>query len=163
MIPTQLQEHIELSLLELQKTSGYLIPIRKSKGRGAAARQEDIMISGYCRFCGSNLHATFVDLGMSPLANSYLTPAQLHQMEPFYPLRVYVCGSCLLVQAEEFESPESIFGDYAYFASYSDTWLQHTKTYADMAVQRFGLGKQSLVIEIASNDGYLLQHFVAKG
>jgi SAM-dependent methyltransferase len=116
-----------------------------------------------CRFCGRDLEQTFVDLGMSPLANSYLTPAQLHQMEPFYPLRVYICAGCLLVQAQEFESPESIFGDYAYFASYSDTWLQHAKHYADVAVQRFGLGKQSLVVEIASNDGYLLQYFVARG
>ena len=94
---------------------------------------------------------------MSPLANSYLTPAQSHQMEPFYPLRVYVCSGCLLVQTEEFESPDSIFGDYAYFASYSDTWLQHAKTYADMAIQRFRLNRNSLVVEIASNDGYLLQ------
>jgi SAM-dependent methyltransferase len=115
-----------------------------------------------CRFCGQSLEQTFVDLGMSPLANSYLTADQLHKMEPFYPLRVYICAVCLLVQAEEFESPQSIFGDYAYFASYSDTWLQHAKTYADMAVQRFGLSKQSLVIEIASNDGYLLQYFVTR-
>jgi SAM-dependent methyltransferase len=116
-----------------------------------------------CRFCGHRLEHIFADLGMSPLANSYLTPAQLHQMEPFYPLRVYICAGCLLVQAEEFESPESIFGDYAYFASYSDTWLQHAKTYADMAVERFGLDRQSLVVEVASNDGYLLQYFVARG
>jgi SAM-dependent methyltransferase len=116
-----------------------------------------------CRFCGQSLEQTFVDLGMSPLANSYLTSAQLYQMEPFYPLRVYICAGCLLVQAEEFKSPESIFADYAYFASYSDTWLHHAKNYADMAVQRFGLGKQSLVIELASNDGYLLQYFVARG
>ena len=116
-----------------------------------------------CRFCGQTLEQIFVDLGMSPLANSYLTPAQLHQMEPFYPLRVYVCGDCLLVQAEEFESPEAIFGDYAYFASYSDTWLQHARTYAEGATRRFRLGSRSLVIEVASNDGYLLQYFAARG
>jgi 2-polyprenyl-3-methyl-5-hydroxy-6-metoxy-1,4-benzoquinol methylase len=116
-----------------------------------------------CRFCGQSLDKIFVDLGMSPLANSYLTAAQLHQMEPFYPLRVYICANCLLVQAEEFETPESIFNDYAYFASYSDTWLQHAKAYTDAAVQRFELGKHSLVVEIASNDGYLLQYFVARG
>jgi SAM-dependent methyltransferase len=116
-----------------------------------------------CRFCGQTLEQIFVDLGMSPLANSYLTHAQLHQMEPFYPLRVYVCSGCLLVQVEEFESPEVIFGDYAYFASYSDTWLQHAKTYADVATQRFGLCSRSLVIEVASNDGYLLQYFAARG
>ena len=116
-----------------------------------------------CRFCGQTLEQIFVDLGMSPLANSYLTSAQLHQMEPFYPLRIYICRGCLLVQAEEFESPDSIFGDYAYFASYSDSWLQHAKTYADMAIQRFRLDRNSLVIEVASNDGYLLQYFAARG
>jgi 2-polyprenyl-3-methyl-5-hydroxy-6-metoxy-1,4-benzoquinol methylase len=116
-----------------------------------------------CRFCGQRLENTFVDLGMSPLANSYLKPTQLHQMEPFYPLRVFICANCLLVQAEDFETPESIFSDYAYFASYSDTWLQHAQAYADMIVQRLKLGKESLVIEIASNDGYLLRAFVAQG
>ena len=115
-----------------------------------------------CRFCGERLEVLFVDLGASPLANSYLTPAQLHQAEPFYPLRVYVCASCLLVQAEAFETPEAIFSDYAYFASYSDSWLQHAREFAEMAVPRFGLGRQSLVLELASNDGYLLQYFVAK-
>ena len=116
-----------------------------------------------CRFCGQRLENIFVDLGMSPLANSYLKPTQLHQMEPFYPLRVFICANCLLVQAEDFETPESIFSDYAYFASYSDTWLQHAQAYAGMIVQRLALGKESLVIEIASNDGYLLQAFVAQG
>ena len=116
-----------------------------------------------CRFCGQTLEHLFVDLGMSPLANSYLAPAQLHKMEPFYPLRVFICAGCLLVQAEEFESAEAIFGDYAYFSSYSDSWLQHAKTYVDMAAARFGLNRQSLVVELASNDGYLLQYFVALG
>jgi 2-polyprenyl-3-methyl-5-hydroxy-6-metoxy-1,4-benzoquinol methylase len=97
---------------------------------------------------------------MSPLANSYLKPEQLTQMEPFYPLRVYVCGRCFLVQLEQFSSPDKIFGDYAYFSSYSDSWLQHAKTYADMAVSRFKLEGRSRVVEIASNDGYLLQYFV---
>jgi len=116
-----------------------------------------------CRFCGERLNVLFADLGASPLANSYLTPAQLHQAEPFYPLRVYVCASCLLVQAEAFETPEAIFTDYAYFASYSDSWLQHAKAYTEMAVPRFGLDRHSLVLELASNDGYLLQYFAAKG
>jgi SAM-dependent methyltransferase len=116
-----------------------------------------------CRFCGQTLEHVFVDLGMSPLANSYLTAAQLHHMEPFYPLRVYVCSGCLLVQTEEFESPEAIFGDYAYFASYSDTWLEHAKAYTEVVTERFGLDSRSLVIEIASNDGYLLQYFAARG
>jgi SAM-dependent methyltransferase len=116
-----------------------------------------------CRFCGSRLEQTFVDLGMSPLANSYLSAEKLHRMEPFFPLRVYVCGGCLLVQTEDFESPEVIFHNYAYFASYSDTWLQHAKTYAEMAINRFSLDKTSRVIELASNDGYLLQYFVERG
>ena len=116
-----------------------------------------------CRFCGSTLRHTFVDLGMSPLANNFLKPAQLSQMEPFYPLRVYVCDRCFLVQLDQVVSPENIFADYAYFSSYSDSWLQHARAYADMVIERFGLNERSLVVEIASNDGYLLQYFVAKG
>lgn len=115
-----------------------------------------------CRFCSAPVQHTFVDLGPSPLANTYLTSAQLNHMEPFYPLRVYVCERCFLVQLEEFASPEQIFGDYAYFASYADTWLQHAQRYVEMALARFGLGGHSRVVEIASNDGYLLQYFVAK-
>jgi SAM-dependent methyltransferase len=116
-----------------------------------------------CRFCGASLQHTFVDLGMSPLANTYLTPAQLNQMEPFYPLYVYVCERCFLVQLEEFASPAQIFSDYAYFASYAETWLRHAQQYSAMAIERFGLGGRSQVVEIASNDGYLLQYFVARG
>jgi 2-polyprenyl-3-methyl-5-hydroxy-6-metoxy-1,4-benzoquinol methylase len=116
-----------------------------------------------CRFCGARLHRTFVDLGMSPLANTYLTPAQLNQVEPFYPLYVYVCERCFLVQLEEFVSPAQIFSDYAYFASYAETWLRHAQQYSAMAIERFGLGGRSQVVEIASNDGYLLQYFVARG
>ena len=116
-----------------------------------------------CRFCGANVQHTFVDLGTSPLANMYLTANQLNQMEPFYPLHAYVCEHCFLVQLEEFASPEQIFSDYAYFASYADTWLQHARFYVEMALKRFRLGCHSQVIEIASNDGYLLQYFVAKG
>ena len=120
------------------------------------------MMPASCRFCGENLRHTFVDLGMSPLANAYMTPAQLNQMEPFYPLHVYVCERCFLVQLEEFASPTHIFSDYAYFASYSDTWLRHAELYVEMAIERFGLDARSQVVEIASNDGYLLQYFVAK-
>jgi 2-polyprenyl-3-methyl-5-hydroxy-6-metoxy-1,4-benzoquinol methylase len=116
-----------------------------------------------CRFCSASLRAMMVDLGMSPLANAYLTAEQLHQMEPFYPLRVYVCERCWLVQLEAFTAPESIFTDYAYFSSYSDSWLQHSKAYVEMAVQRFSLDVTSQVVEVASNDGYLLQYFVAQG
>jgi 2-polyprenyl-3-methyl-5-hydroxy-6-metoxy-1,4-benzoquinol methylase len=109
------------------------------------------------------LKHSFVDLGMSPLANSYLKPEQLFAMEPFYPLNAYVCDTCFLVQVPEFESPEQIFGDYAYFSSYADTWLEHVNAYAAQAIKRFGLGANSLVMEIASNDGCLLQCFKKNG
>ncbi len=121
------------------------------------------MSGTHCRFCGTVLRHTFVDLGMSPLDNSYLSPAQLQCMEPFYPLHVYVCERCLLVQLQEFASPEHIFSDYAYFSSYSSSWLQHAQLYAEAIVDRCGLGAHSQVIEIASNDGYLLQYFAARG
>ena len=116
-----------------------------------------------CRGCGHALHHTFVDLGLSPLANSYVRADQLNQMEPFFPLHVYVCDRCLLVQLPEFESPERIFSDYAYFASYSDSWLAHARAYVDMIIARFKLGANNRVVELASNDGYLLQYFVQKG
>jgi len=112
-----------------------------------------------CRFCSAPLNAVFVDLGMSPLANSYLTPDQGNAMEPFYPLRALVCDRCFLVQLEEFETAEHIFGDYAYFSSYSTTWLEHSRHYVEAMVERFGLDESSHVVELASNDGYLLQFF----
>jgi len=115
-----------------------------------------------CRFCRSKLEHTFVDLGVSPLVQSFLTLEQLNQMEPFYPLQVFVCGECFLVQLKEFVAPENIFSDYLYFASYSDTWLAHAKRYTDEIVRRFAINRESFVIEIASNDGYLLQYFVEK-
>ncbi|MBU0996134.1 MAG: class I SAM-dependent methyltransferase [Proteobacteria bacterium] len=116
-----------------------------------------------CRFCGAKLKHTFVDLGVSPLANSYLKIDQMNQMEPFYPLHAYACEECFLVQLEKFETPDHIFSDYAYFSSFSDSWLQHAKTYVEMMIDRFGFNKKSQVIEIASNDGYLLQYFIEKG
>jgi len=115
-----------------------------------------------CRFCETVLDQTFVDLGMSPLCESYLPADHLNQMEPFYPLHVYVCGNCFLVQLEAYVSPEHIFGDYAYFSSFSDSWLAHAKRYSDLMVERFGIGAKKFVVELASNDGYLLQYFVEK-
>ena len=91
-----------------------------------------------CRFCGSELHQIFVDLGMSPLANSYLTMADLQKMEPHYPLCIYICDRCYLAQLPVFETPEGIFTDYAYFSSYSDSWLRHAKAYTDLMIERFG-------------------------
>ncbi len=117
------------------------------------------VLQGCCRFCGTPLEHIFADLGVSPLANSYLEPADLKKMEPFYPLKVYVCNSCLLVQLEEVEKPEAIFSHYAYFSSYSDSWLEHAKNYAWKTIERFNLDKKSRVLEIGSNDGYLLSFF----
>jgi SAM-dependent methyltransferase len=116
-----------------------------------------------CRFCGTLLTNVFADLGMSPLANAYLSEEQLGQMEPFFPLRALVCDNCLLVQLEDYETPEVIFADYAYFSSYTTSWLEHSQRYVDMAVERFGLDGSSSVVELASNDGYLLQYFVERG
>jgi len=113
-----------------------------------------------CRFCGESLSNTFVNLGATPLSNSYLTREQLNKGEIIYPLHVYVCDSCKLVQLEEFESPKNIFNnEYAYFSSYSATWLEHCEDYSRKVINRFNLDKQKLVIEIASNDGYLLKNF----
>jgi SAM-dependent methyltransferase len=116
--------------------------------------------TGGCRHCGAVLEHTFCDLGMSPLANSYRTAEQRTAMEPFYPLHVLVCGACLLVQLREFHGPEEIFTDYAYFSSYSQSWLAHAEAYAREMTARLALGPTSQVVEIASNDGYLLQYFV---
>lgn len=115
-----------------------------------------------CRFCETPLRHTFADLGMSPLSNSYLKQEDLQKMEPFYPLHVYICENCYLVQLPEFQSPEKIFRDYAYFSSYSETWLNHAKVYAQLMIDRFGFTTKSHVIEIASNDGYLLRYFKEK-
>ncbi len=114
-----------------------------------------------CRSCGATLEQTFCDLGMSPMANSYVAADALGDAEKFYPLHAYVCSQCLLVQLLEFESPDAIFSDYAYFSSFSSSWVEHAKRYVEAMIPRFGLTSDSLVVEIASNDGYLLQHFVA--
>jgi SAM-dependent methyltransferase len=118
---------------------------------------------GHCRLCHEPLEATFVNLGMSPLCESLLTGNQLNQMEPYYPLHAFVCGECFLVQLQEYVKPEHIFTEYAYFSSYSTTWVEHARRYCEMAKARFGLGPDSCVFEIASNDGYLLQHFLPMG
>jgi hypothetical protein len=113
-----------------------------------------------CRFCRTPLTYLFVSLGASPLSNALLRAEDLHKMEPYYPLDVYVCENCLLVQLDEFEKAADIFNDnYAYFSSYSESWLEHCRQYVEMAVKRFGLNEGSSVVEIASNDGYLLQYF----
>ncbi|MGA2454477.1 MAG: class I SAM-dependent methyltransferase [Solirubrobacteraceae bacterium] len=120
-------------------------------------------IPAACRFCGAPVTAVFADLGSSPLANSYLSPECVGAMEPFYPLRALVCGRCFLVQLEEFETPARIFSDYAYFSSYSTSWLEHCRRYVEQMVEWLDLDEHSRIVEIASNDGYLLQYFQARG
>ncbi|MFN8062868.1 MAG: class I SAM-dependent methyltransferase [Vicinamibacterales bacterium] len=128
-----------------------------------ATAQEGETVLYRCRFCAAPLNHTFVDLGMSPLCQTHIEPARQHLMEPFFPLHVYVCDRCFLVQLPEHVRPDEIFVEYAYFSSYSDTWLAHARDYVGMAAERFGLGRESLVVELASNDGYLLQYFVERG
>lgn len=116
-----------------------------------------------CRLCGSPVKHTVVDLGMSPLCESFIAHDDLDAMEPFYPLHAYVCSDCFLVQIKEYVAPNAIFEEYAYFSSYSTSWVAHAKTYCEMIASRLALGPKSRVVELASNDGYLLQHFVAMG
>jgi SAM-dependent methyltransferase len=119
--------------------------------------------SAACRFCGDVLVDTVVDLGMSPLCESYVPPDKLNAMEPFYPLHVFVCRRCWLVQLEQYVSAESIFQEYAYFSSYSESWVEHARRYTEAMIRRFGYTDTNLVVELASNDGYLLQWFVKAG
>lgn len=112
-----------------------------------------------CRLCDNSLTHSFIDLGMSPLCESFLEGCQLDQMEPYYPLHALVCDDCFLVQLKAYVSVEHIFSEYAYFSSYSTSWVAHAQAYAQMITKRLGLGSNNLVVELASNDGYLLQHF----
>jgi SAM-dependent methyltransferase len=121
-----------------------------------------IVATKTCRFCGSDLQRTFVDLGLSPLCETYPSVADLNRGETYYPLHVLVCEKCWLVQLDEYETPEKIFSDYPYFSSFSDSWLKHCDKYCEAVKTRFGLGRQSFVVEVASNDGYLLQYFVRR-
>ncbi len=121
------------------------------------------MIDLRCRFCLTPLQRVFADLGMSPLSNAFVRPEKAQEMEPFFPLTAYVCESCWLVQLPAMQAPEAIFSDYAYFSSYSDTWVAHARAYCEAMASRLGLGPASQVIEIASNDGYLLQWFRQMG
>ena len=116
-----------------------------------------------CRACGAPVRETLVDLGMSPLCESYVAAENIDRVESFYPLHVFVCERCFLAQLREYVSADAIFGEYAYFSSYSDSWLRHAEEYTAMATARFGLGPRSRVVELASNDGYLLQYFVRAG
>jgi len=134
----------------------------QAPGADAAAAQRPAH-QPTCRFCAHPLRRTFVDLGMSPLCQTHIEPHDLDKPETFYPLHARVCENCFLVQLEEFVAPQQIFGDYAYFSSYSDSWVEHARRYVEAVSARFRLGPDSLVMEIASNDGYLLRHFVKRG
>ena len=116
-----------------------------------------------CRLCGAELTETFVDLGMSPLCESYVPADRVDAPETFYPLHVRICAECLLVQLPAYVAGEEIFSDYPYFSSYSDSWVEHARRYSVAMIEQLGLTAESLVAEVASNDGYLLQHFVAAG
>ena len=133
-------------------------PQTASLGHGAA-----VPGATACRHCGAPLHLTVVDLGKSPLCQTVLTTEQLEQGEAFYPLHVRACEQCWLVQIPEFVPPEDIFTEYAYFSAYSDSWVEHARSYVEAMTERLRLGAGSLVVELASNDGYLLQHFLPKG
>jgi C-methyltransferase C-terminal domain/Putative zinc binding domain/Methyltransferase domain len=128
----------------------------------ATAEQTSILRA--CRLCGAQLRRTFVDLGMSPLCENFLDADDLERAEPFYPLHVRICDECLLVQLDAYVAAAEIFGgDYAYFSAYSSSWVEHARVYANRIIERLGLSGRSLVVELASNDGYLLQHFRARG
>jgi SAM-dependent methyltransferase len=118
---------------------------------------------GRCRLCGTALETTFVDLGMSPLCEDFLTFNRTSQMEPYFPLHALVCGACFLVQLQEYVKPAEIFSEYAYFSSFSTSWVEHARRYCEMIAKRLNLNPRSSVFELASNDGYLLQHFLPMG
>lgn len=138
-------------------------PPRPQPAAAAPAPSASPPQEGTCRACAAPLRHTFVDLGMSPLCESYLRADQLNDMEPFYPLHVYVCDRCFLVQLQEYVGREAIFTEYAYFSSYSDSWLDHARRYVTRAIEELRLSASSQVVEVGSNDGYLLQYFVVRG
>jgi len=116
-----------------------------------------------CRFCKNELTDIFIDLGNSPASNSFLAKEELNEPEVFFPLKVYTCSKCFLVQLDEYKKSDAIFNNnYVYFSSYSKTWLEHSKEYTELMIRKFAFNSQSLVVEVASNDGYLLQYFKEK-
>jgi SAM-dependent methyltransferase len=129
----------------------------------ASAGEDVAPARACCRFCGAALEHTLVDLGPQPLCESFVPPERANELEPFFPLHVWICDRCFLVQLEEYVRPEEIFGEYAYFSSYSTSWVEHARRYAEDMTERLGLSGDSLVVEVGSNDGYLLQHFAAQG
>lgn len=139
------------------------IALNRSADRIASRAITELRSGAHCRFCSAPLRTTFVDLGLSPLAQNHIEPERLGHPEVFWPLHVRVCDQCFLVQLGEYVAPSEIFSEYAYFSSYSDSWVEHARHYVDMMIERFGIGDDDAVVEIASNDGYLLQHFLRRG
>ena len=135
--------------------------MKKNAEDPAVTRQIGLRVN--CRFCNARIQHSFVDLGLSPLCETFIESSSLNKYEPFYPLHALICERCLLVQLDEYVSPDEIYSEYAYFSSYSDSWLAHAKKYTEEVSKRFGIGADHLVIEIASNDGYLLRNFVQAG
>jgi SAM-dependent methyltransferase len=147
-----------------RRNSGLVATISMGEHRMATASDTAANLArANCRFCGAELRHRFVDLGLSPLCQKHVHVQELNEPEIFYPLHAYICTECFLVQLGEFVTPEEIFGFYHYFSSHSDTWLAHAKSYTDAMIERFRLDSKSLIAEIASNDGYLLQYFVTRG
>ena len=145
-----------------RKTRKSVVSVKNNPGQDPSVTP-NINTNARCRFCGHTLKHSFVDLGMSPPCQNHVTAEQLNHMEAFYPLHALVCEKCFLVQLEEYVAPATIFSEYAYFSSYADSWVAHAKRYCELVQKRFSLDKRSKVVEIASNDGYLLQHFLAMG
>jgi SAM-dependent methyltransferase len=148
--PGRAVKPLESAKMNMQSTDVSQLAHNHGAGHGA----------GRCRLCGAGLTHTFVDLGMSPPCESFLTQDQVDAMEAYFPLHVMLCDQCFLVQLKEYVSPQDIFTEYAYFSSFSASWVAHAKSYCEMITERLRLGPDSLVVELASNDGYLLQHFL---
>jgi 2-polyprenyl-3-methyl-5-hydroxy-6-metoxy-1,4-benzoquinol methylase len=137
--------------------------VARSSSRSSRSRLRSSPLAADCRLCGSPLSETFADLGVSPLANAYLTEDELRRGETFFPLHAFVCGECFLVQLSVFATPDRIFSDYAYFSSFSDSWLDHARRYVEEMTDTLELDGDARVVEVASNDGYLLQYFKQRG
>src|SRR3984893_4507164 len=155
--------HLRLCFLLVSSLVRFLMLARSLTGYETGGSVSSMPTFHKCRLCGAPLTRTFVDLGMSPLCESYVPGDKLDEPEVFYPLHVRLCDECLLVQLPAYVAGEDIFSDYAYFSSYSDSWVAHAKRYAEAMTERLHLTSSSLVTEVASNDGYLLQHFAAAG
>jgi 2-polyprenyl-3-methyl-5-hydroxy-6-metoxy-1,4-benzoquinol methylase len=154
--------HSSLTDSENQQTTAERFEGDPSSAEETTPESSTLGTTCCCRFCSAPLSTVMCDLGESPMANAYIRPENLESPEPSFPLKVWVCDRCLLAQLDEFEAPEAIFSDYAYFSSYAKSWVEHARRYSEAMIERFQFDEKCQVIEIASNDGYLLQHFKAR-